>query len=108
MYREGVCFRKDSGFQCTHENVSIGRCLFVPTAEPDVKFIVESENIFVENEFQKLFEPTGLRTPKALFLPSSVGMLVYTEETSRVQRTQSLGKATITCLHTYHTTDFKP
>ena len=22
----GVCFRKDSGFQCTHENVSVGRC----------------------------------------------------------------------------------
>ena len=50
----GLCFRKDSGFQCAHENVGVGKCrlcthgcaLFL-----DVKLIVKSENIFVENEF---------------------------------------------------------
>ena len=50
----GGCFGKDSGFQCTHENVSIGRChlcthgcaLFL-----DVEFIVDSENVFGVNEF---------------------------------------------------------
>jgi len=54
MYGGGVCFRKDSGFQCTHENVSVDRChlcthgcaLFL-----GAKFIVNSENVFVENEF---------------------------------------------------------
>ena len=50
----GLCFRKDSGFQCAHEYVGVGRChlcthgcaLFL-----DVKLIVKSENAFVENEF---------------------------------------------------------
>ena len=26
MHGGGVCFRKDSGFQCTHENVGVSRC----------------------------------------------------------------------------------
>ena len=51
---ERDCFREDFGFQCTHENVSIGRChlcthgcaLFL-----DVKCIVKSENVFVQDEF---------------------------------------------------------
>ena len=54
MYGGGVCLREDSGFQCAYVNIGVGRChlcthggaLFL-----DVKFIVESEDIFVQNEF---------------------------------------------------------
>ena len=50
----GVCLREDSGFQCAHENIGVGRCHLCThgcTLFLDVKFIVESEDIFVQNEF---------------------------------------------------------
>ena len=55
----GVCFRKDSGFQCAYENVGIGRChlcthgcaLFL-----DGILIVKSKNVFVENEYMEMGE----------------------------------------------------
>ena len=55
----GVCFRKYSGFQRTHENVGVGRCHLCTHGSAlflDVKFIVKSENIFVENEFQNFLD----------------------------------------------------
>ena len=55
----GVCFRKDSGFQCAYENVGIGRChlcthgcaLFL-----DGILIVKSKKVFVENEYMEMGE----------------------------------------------------
>ena len=54
MWGRGLFQRKDSGFQSAHENVGIGRChlcthgcaLFL-----DVKLIIKSENVVVENGF---------------------------------------------------------
>ena len=55
----GVCFRKDSGFQCAYENVGIGRChlcthgcaLFLKGI-----LIVKSKNVLVENEYMEMGE----------------------------------------------------
>ena len=52
----GGCFSGDSGFQCTHESVIVGRChlcthgcaLFLYMY---VEFIVKSVHVFVGNEF---------------------------------------------------------